>query len=472
MVSRHWAVFFSGTTTILIFWVITPLLGAVFAENYPVQTANSTAKTVAKLVSGTSNTIKLDGSIIADAYGVTWLGQRLPGFVTATGAIAPFELESTSPNGKSNESRMTTSDFYTTELNCTPAKIGWGRTPGHTFDNGQGCHTDAISPSDSSGYSALYIGYYDDPSVDWSLSYLGCPPSASHTFLAIWADVKDSMFNNVTALFCEPTYSVHRVNATVFGPHNNVTDVAPLGSPMALSQDQFNSSDFEYLIGAGIPALTSRADVPQTNTLDQWSRIKDMDVQWPVTNMVGFALGANQHPPYDYFNATILASEFQAAHQLLFALAAAKLFSSKLSDSNPRPALTKADVRAVVVVPELAVAVEITLGLVTIFILTLLLISSSRKSQLRKDPASLSDLMELARPPTSSTMDNPRKQKSAGQPERLRLKDGKLQAFDTNLDKNTGHFVAPSPRANARSKEQYARQARPFVMRLLLGPRS
>ncbi|KAL8698810.1 MAG: hypothetical protein Q9201_006364 [Fulgogasparrea decipioides] len=470
---RHWSVFFSGTTTTLIFWVITPLLGTIFTENRLVHTVNSNSKTVKSLVPGTSNAIKLDVSVIADAYGVTWLGQDLPGFVTATGAVAPFKLDSSHQKGDLNTSWTTATDFYTTELNCVPARIAQRETSGLIFDNGRGCQTNTISPLSASGYNAFYIGYYSDPHVDWALQSPLCPSNTSHTFLAIWADMNDSTFNNVTALFCEPTYSVQPVEATIITSNQSVIRVTPLGSSMALSPELFNASDFEYLLGAGISSVTARADVPQTNTLDQWPRLKKMDVCWPVSNMVGFALGLSRLPPDDYFDPIVLASSFQAVHQLLFAMAVPKLVSSNLSATNLRQGSQKTEVKAIVIIPELTIVIEVILGLVAVFILALLMISSTRKSQLCGDPASLSDLIELAKLlPSASTLDISRQERHS-YPNRLKLEAGRLHyVCEAPKEKSACVAVSPQPRRSPSSQNrllangQHQKLIRPLEMTL------
>ncbi|KAL8871434.1 MAG: hypothetical protein Q9174_002731 [Haloplaca sp. 1 TL-2023] len=426
---RHWSVFFSGTTTALIFWVLTPLLGAVFADIPRLHTTDVSVNTVANLVPGTSNTRKLDVSPMADGYGYAWLGQSLPAFVTATGAIAPFKYEYKGREETTNASITTTSDYYTTKLECTPAitRPGPDGPSGYTFDNGKGCITDTISGADSYRWFSLYIGYYDDPYGDWSLSYLGCPPNASHNFLAIWADSLDGVYTNVTAIFCEPTYFMQRVNVTILASNKSVTDVTPLGPLMDLSPEHFNVTDFEYLIGAGMPHVLPRGDAFQANKLDQWPSMRELDVGWPLSNMVGFAVGLTQLPPLEYLNPTTLASAYQEAHQLLFALSAVKLFSNDLPSAESRSGLFATNVRAISVIRELGVAVEIVLGLISIFILALLMTSWNRKIHLCKDPAALSDMMELARRSTSSVFTGIKGIDSNGHPHRLKLRYGRLQ---------------------------------------------
>ncbi|KAL8967272.1 MAG: hypothetical protein Q9183_002998 [Haloplaca sp. 2 TL-2023] len=479
---RHWSVFFSGTTTALIFWVLTPLLGAVFADIPRLQTINTSVETVANLVPGTSNTRKLDLSPIADGYGYTWLGQSLPAFVTATGAIAQFKYESKGREGTSNASITTTSDYYTTKLECTPAiiRLAPSGNRAYTFDNGKGCLTDEISGVGSRGHISLYIGYHNDPHVDWSLSYLGCPQDASHTFLAIWAEGWDNPFSNtttnVTALFCEPSYFVQRVNVTILVSNNSVTDVAPVGPLVDLSQEHFNATDFEYLIGTGISAVSSRSDPFQASRLDQWPTLRNIDVEPPISNMVGFALGLTQYPPIEYFNPTTLASAYQEAHQLLFALAATRLFSSDLSSADSRPGLFATNVRAISVIWELAVVVEVILGLISIFILALLFTSWTRKSHLCKDPAALSDIMELARRSTPGTIPGIKGIGSNGCRYRLKLRQGRLELLSAETWQKTVTALQPENPSQTESlriappdQGQNAVQVRPFEMTFTVG---
>ncbi|KAL8967822.1 MAG: hypothetical protein Q9183_002747 [Haloplaca sp. 2 TL-2023] len=460
--SRHWSVFFSGTTTAIIFWVITPLLGATFADSRQSQTIESTASTVASLVSGISNTFELDVSVIADGYGITWLGQDLPSAVTTSGTIAQFTLDRGMEDERDAATWTAETEFYSTQLNCVPAKMDEGSIAGRIFDNGNGCRTETVVSTGKEGYNAFYIGYYNNPNVDYSLEALGCSSDASRTFLAVWASVKNYTFEDVTAIFCEPTYLVQKVNATTEALNGTVSSIVPLGPPIALQEDRFNASDFEYLVGAGTKAVIPVADIPGTNTLEQFPMLRglNMNIEWPISDMVGFAVGATKLPPDDYFNTTVLASSYQAAHQLLFALAAAKVFSNDTPALERRPGLITSQARSVIVVQELAIVVEVMLGLVTIFILALLLLSSGRRSGLIKDPASLSDLMQLAKSLGSRPME------SLQDSDRLKLRKGQLLLAKGNTSKEKAHATTPTATS---LKDMESSLVRPFEMNLAVG---
>ncbi|KAL8667843.1 MAG: hypothetical protein Q9202_000308 [Teloschistes flavicans] len=343
-----------------------------------------------------------------------------------------------------------------------------GINNGLVFDDGRGCRTETISPLGTKGYNALYIGYYLDPNVEWSLQDLGCPQNASNIFLAIWADVQDSKFNKVTALFCEPSYAVQQVKATVAAANHSVIQTVPWGASTTLSLDRFNRTDFEYLVGAGSNPVVPRADVFQTNVIDQFHRIKDLGVQWPVSNMAGFALGAETHPPDAYFNTTTLASSYEAAHKLLFALAVPQLLSTNMITPNVREGGIKNTVRAILVVPEFALAVEITLGLVTILVLALLLKSSFRESQLRVDPASLSDIIHLTSSSTTCSAEKSVRGQHSVWSDRIKLEAGRLNFVERDYNSKPPCAGLLSSTHSSDDHQEH-KLVRPFEMTLAVG---
>lgn len=313
------------------------------------------------------------------------------------GAVLPFASREVQHSSLTNETLTATTNFYSTALTCEPAAIGNTSVGFLTFDNRRGCHTDPIEFLEHySNFEALYIGYADDPNIDWSLSYLGCPVNTSHEYLAIWAGgPTGGDTSNVTALFCKPSYFVQTVNATVTLPKMSVSSITPLGSPLPLTEEVFNISNFEYIIGTGALPVSPRADIAQTAILEQWPRINYMRLGWPITNMVGFAIGTNKLPSANYMDADILASSFESAHKILFALAFNSLLTANVSNSDRRTGVVKGTMEAVVIVRTLAILVEAFLGLVAALAVALLYFSWLRRSQLWYDPASIQQTMSV-----------------------------------------------------------------------------
>ncbi|KAL8978645.1 MAG: hypothetical protein Q9205_005820, partial [Flavoplaca limonia] len=471
---RHWSVFLSGTTTAIIFWVVTPLLGAVFTEDHVIRSLNSTALTNADLELNAINQKKLNAGIMTDAYGITWLGQEFPSFVNAEVAVSPFQLELQDQPLSPREMWTTTTNLYTTQLTCTSAKVGGNPNTGPTFDDGQGCQTDPVAPLTAKGYRAIYMGYFNDPHVDWSLSYLGCRAISRQTFLAIWAAVDNSTYTKTTALFCKPTYAVQRVQATVAAANGSLIDTLPIGPPMPLSEELFNVTEFAYLLGAGLPDQSLRAEVTESRVIDQWNRLQHIEISWPVGNMVGFALGASKRPPDDFFDPAVLASSYQSAHQLLFGLAIRSMVSNKTTAPDWRHGSVASEVRAIVVVQPLAAVVEAFLGLVTLFVLSLLMVSSTRRSQLYADPASISDIIELIKVSGSRSLIVSKLMDLNDGASRFKLREGKLSAcFADSATTSTRNpsvtQLSPSLKTHKETLTQLNRTQRPFEMKWISG---
>ena len=224
-------------------------------------------------------------------------------------------------------------------------------------------------------------------------------PHNSHTFLAIWGADLASPAPNITALFCEPAYWVQGVNVTVTVPNITLSNVTPLASPVPLKSDIFNISNYEYVIGTGAMTNTQRFDISRTTrVIDQTLRLQRRRLNYSVTNMVGFALGASRLELPQYLDAGKLVDSFEKAHKLLFALAVQGIFAPGAHIADPRLGIVQGDTNAIVVFRILAITAEALLGLITVFALALLFLSWNCQSQLKKDPASLTDLVELLTP--------------------------------------------------------------------------
>ena len=381
----------------IVFWGITPLLGAIFATSTISRTQRLTTATSAALVPIGDQVSKLTTGFMNSAYCTLWLGQALPGFTTLEGALSPFLITSQTRNlSAKNETWLSETDMYSTSLSCTQATVEDSEL-GYTFDNRKGCHTSAIQIPSDGEFSALYIGYYDDPNVDWSLSLLGCNTDASHSFLAIWTHNEGPNISNMTALFCEPAYWVQAVNATVSYSGSNVVDVLPVDSKSRMSPDIFNISNFEYIIGVGaLFDMNKKGDIPDTAIVQQGPRLEGMSIAGPVTNMVGFAVGASRLPAIQYLDPGKLVASFENAHKILFAMAITSLFTSVPPNAIGKSGTARFQVDAIVVIRVLAILVETFFVLIACCACALLYLTGARISQLRRDPASLADVLRLA----------------------------------------------------------------------------
>ena len=333
------------------------------------------------------------------AYGHLWLGQDLPAFTTTDAAFTPFEIEPLSHLPLLNETWTATTDMYSTTLSCEPAitiESDQGAV-NQGYENEKGCvlRPGSIPLEVSSSFIGLYINYYMDPQSDYDLSSQpGCAAlNNSHIFLALWATNLESQNPNITALFCELSYWIQDVNATVTVPNMTVTNIVPLASPVPLTNDVFNISNYEYVIATGATTSSRRADISRTvPIIDQTPPLRKMGLNGSVTNMVGFAVAASRLDLAQYLDPRKLTQSFEKAHKLLFALAVKDFFSPAASVADPRPGVVQGDTIAVVVTQALAIVTEALLGLITILAFSLMLNSWNRRNQLRNDPTSLTDM--------------------------------------------------------------------------------
>ncbi|KAL8814238.1 MAG: hypothetical protein Q9223_006524 [Gallowayella weberi] len=342
----------------------------------------------------------MNTGFLMTAYGIAWLGQATPEFVTPQGFLEPFELDMKEQE-LVNRTWKARTKLYGTSLNCEAAIIR-NQSSGLSYSNGKNCTTDpGYGPHLSepgSLYGSLYIGYFIDQHSDYSLSGMGCSsPTNSHLFLGLWgASRGDSLKPTTTAIFCEPSYWTQDVNATVMIPSMNVSEIFALGPRLPLMDSLFNRTAFEYIIGTGAQAVSQRADISETtNIIDQKSNLARLGLHDGVTNMVGFALGLGSPDLTGYTDPGILAASFEKAHKLLHALAMRQLMTSNVINVDSRHGTVSGKVNAILVVRPFAIVVETLLGIVVIFILALMLYSGTRISQLHKDPASLTDLIVM-----------------------------------------------------------------------------
>ncbi|KAI4262132.1 MAG: hypothetical protein L6R42_002686 [Xanthoria sp. 1 TBL-2021] len=479
---RHWAVVFAGTSTMLIFWGVTPLVSSIFAQSMVVVEFNTTARPTATLMALSDQSPALNTGFMLTAYGFIWLGQTLPGFVSSQGALEPFEVDMVQGQGFENKTWTAETTLYGTSANCNAAIIQNGKL-GLSYSNGKECTTDpGYSPLDSrssSRFGCLYIGYHMNQFIDYSLHEMGCPsPANSHLFLGLWRhSSKENASFDETAFFCEPSYWTQKVNATVKVPGMDVSEIIPQGPRITLPDSQFNRTAFEYNIGTGSQAVSRRADVSETtNLIDQEAVLARIGLNGTFTNMVGFALGLSSLDLTDLNDPVILTTAFENAHKLLHALAIRQLMSHNVGDVQHRSATSVGRANVVLVVRPLAIIVETLLGVVVVLVLALTIHSRTRISQLKGDPASLTDVVAMlskkyGRGRDDSSSETRHKQLSA----RHRIVHGKIlvvgTTYNNQLPQNIDVESEPSTEnkiSNVNS-EKTVSLARPTAMGLPIG---
>ena len=257
-----------------------------------------------------------------------------------------------------------------------------------------------------------------------------------------WASYWDK-----TVLFCEPSYFIQSVNVAVTVPNMTVSNLKPLESPQHLSSTVFDISMFESIVagtspgpnGQQLTATAPKRDINETTNIDT-TQLTNRGVTDVFNHLIVFAVGSSQLAADAYLNASVLATSMDHAYQILFALALNSLLSP--GTLEPEPTLTRitgeirGDENAIVVVRSLALALEACLGVAALSTSLLLLVYWNRRSELQKDPASLSRVMEMIQTDPELPMHIEKLGQTVGKPS-VALKSGQLQ-----VDRcGSGHMV-------------------------------
>ncbi|KAL8842259.1 MAG: hypothetical protein Q9170_000585 [Blastenia crenularia] len=464
----------------MVLWGVTPLVGSVFARSLVVINKQVDVSTAATLLPLRDQSPAFNTDFMMAAYGIAWLGQALPAWVTAQGALEPFAVEGGESVGFLNQSWTAETTLYGTSLNCEVADAK-NESAGFSYSNNKRCTTTAgaLNMDPISQYGGLYIGYYLDQSSDFSLSGLGCSSAMnSHLFLALWGQSWfDHPEDNVTAYFCEPKYWTQKVKASLEVPSMEISEIIPIDQQLPLSDDSFNRSAFEYNIGTGAQPFSQRADISETTVIiNQLANLAGLGFNSTTTNMVGYALGLSRMNASQYIDPHNLVSSFQNAHKLLHALATKQLMKSESNGGETRPAILSGKANAITVVRPLTITVEAVLGIIAALTIALLVYSRKRTSQLSKDPASLTEILRMVTKP-----ENLGASRSNSTPEtrqkRNALLNGKIISLETNevspnlpLDKSVNQPLSmPSRTAPGCGKVDVSKDVpfvRPFEMRV------
>ncbi|KAI1265987.1 hypothetical protein F5Y18DRAFT_384188 [Xylariaceae sp. FL1019] len=412
----HWPVFYISSIGMLISWLITPLQSSIFSVGVITLSQPVPVSTPNPLVDITDQPSLIDANVLNTAFAITWLDQPYPSSTTASYALLPFESYEVPPFATNVHLTSWTWQLKT-DLSCWSAAVE-PLAPNHdlfSFDNGRGCKTAAYFFQDGGKpppglpqpkpYNMFYIPYYDDPWNEFALIGPDCSKNSTHQFLAISAMVNETLmsdpkattwYDNVTALFCETQYSKQNVTVTLSSGslRPDETSILPNGISESLDDSEFNITAFEYLIGTGRPSIEDLGDFPDDQTLDQYRQLADRQIVYPVTNMVGFAVGLSNLSAPEFLDEVKLAAAYKRAHQSLFSSAVARLLSNS---TGSEPASNRGTLHftayGVIVSRLISAIVEILLLFVATMAGLLLFCCARCKSLLPRDPSSIAEII-------------------------------------------------------------------------------
>ena len=392
----------------VIFWAITPLQGAVFGTG-PVPLKSPGSFSVSSdLLPPQQQSYLLDTSVLHRLYATKYLGQEYPSFATPEYALRPFKLNTASSSPSINPNWTATTTKFWSDLECWPAEaIESELYPGYyDFLNGKGCNASEIMAFRTANAIGMsYISWYNSPYSDQFLSRSTCTSEFSNHFLAIAArrevdgqERYNSSDFTMTALFCEASYWKQKVEVTVPSDTLRPVDasILPVGPVEELTGEEFNNTGFEYLIGSSVSAVHDvPRDYPSNLIIDQYSKVNDTGLNWPLSPLIGFVIGGRERPIDDYLDATVLAEGFRAVHKAVFVHAYTALLSEAEASEETFDGSIEFVLYGILVSRVLSAVVEALLLAVSTGTVILAIIASRTESNLIGDPSTLGDVIDL-----------------------------------------------------------------------------
>lgn len=394
---------------VLIFLAITPLQSATIGTSEVLVTKPISIKMTSEMMDLATQTINLDPNVLNTGYAITWLNQTYPAFTTAKYALKPFQPEASSMTLQSAANWTGTTTKYWTDLNCWPAEIKRApvRALGTTsFFNGRSCNATGIVAHrelvGSAPYMMRYIGYQNSAWADYCLAGPNCSSDASNQFLATWGHFDNATDEiQISATFCETSYFKQEVKASVTSQTFSPIDLSiePLSSPEPLTMSEFNISALEYLMQGGVASEKVPREYPFTHLVEHYPRLNYTGLAFPLSPMIGFALGGQNYTVPQYSDEKLMADAFHDAHQLIFALAIQHMYTNSTTAKSTNQNSTDGHISFVkygVVVSRLYSAIlEAFLLLVAVLVLMLAWTCYQSSMMLSEDPSSLGSLINV-----------------------------------------------------------------------------
>lgn len=394
---------------VILFWAVTPLQSGIFTVDSVAKAQIQPMMRSAGFISLEEQADTLSLNFMNDGYDIIWLGQRLPSFTTMKYAVAPFLPYTDSKIVGANETWTGNTTLYDTTLTCQKPKSFY-RTPNETYevtaDDGHGC----VAPAFTNLCAPVsYPGTSDPRNI--SANYISACHSSAHEFLATvrWEDgscLDSNGSSSIFAMFCRAEYFQQDVEATVNLPDFSVKSVRSISGKRELSDDSFNFTLFESIIvNKTLPQKAqlsqspqapdpNRRDISADTIIAQDVNLKKLGVD-STSNLTPFALRITGLPAAALFQPENMQNAFEAAHQMLFALAVQAVLRSPSNTMPGTQGIAAASVRAVVMVPVFTYLVIGFLCAVVILTIALVCIYRGRALKLPHGPNSVASTMAL-----------------------------------------------------------------------------
>lgn len=403
-------------------WAIVPLQAAIFTTGVVTRNRDTLMVAANGLLTPPEQVVQLDSRFLHTSYGVSWLDQKLPGYTTSEYALLPFMPLQNNSDMLPTETWTAETQMYWTNLTCKPA-VNYTRLPTITefrFDDGDGCVTQFSLGSATNNTFARFLSYvqfWGDANVNIALQNPNCTVERNqHKFLALFGQAEinpfvdgrgEAFYTELTALFCQPTYSMRTVTATVNASSAAVFNVEYDESVPAttVTDDTFNITHYEYLIGTNVIPISyeQTGNVHQTAKVEQVPRLTEQNITFGRAPMTGYGLAASKVDVKLLNDPVNLHQAFDSAHKLLFATFLNQIMVPKVKlAARPPPSEPFIGLRtdrpgSIEFVRAFSIVVEACLGVIAVLTIMLWMFYRKRWNQISSDPGSISDVMKLIR---------------------------------------------------------------------------
>lgn len=422
----HWPVFWASISMVFVTWGLVPMQAGIFSVQTIHRSFDAPFSLSTSFMPMAQQTTNLTLRYAQSTYGIATLDETLPAYMARNYTLAPFKPTAVGNNVdtviQGTWTAITT--MYGVDLSCqvvAPQRNNASKSV--LYQSNGGCNvTFGLTGNITKGYNAdkdlnapllsakdymgMYIGFYNGGFADYSLQN-SCPPERNSTFYAAFSRNKareSDAPNNVTAIFCEPTFFEQTVNATVDMRTLLPTSTTPIGDKKALNPKLFNTTSLQIQMNGGTGYEFRSNNLPIRKLPDYLERIADGNVSLltgatgnaAVQPMVGLSLAVGNQPLEEYLDAEVLGNSYADAYRLLFSRAMVDVLNGGVEGAavniSGRQDYTT---QAVVVEPVFTYIVEAFLGVISMATLALLYLSVTRTRKLYSDPSTIASLMSL-----------------------------------------------------------------------------
>ncbi|KAH8688160.1 hypothetical protein BGZ61DRAFT_353025 [Ilyonectria robusta] len=405
---RHWPVFLSGFSVVLIFWVMTPLQSALLGISTSTHTRSASAMNRSMLLPADEQVINM--RYLNMAYAIGWLNQSYPAFTARDYALLPFYVnDDVDDSALSNIERNWTAETTKlwAEFTCTPATVkktnnGSRNNPMYDFQ-GRGCS--ALLMLYGSDFN-ITVAYMDNiPDLMYNISSYDCekPSDTLYSALVYWYKQEERSADeapefNITALHCDLSYHKQQVRATVTSRDLQPVDSAmePLSKPTELSSEEL--SLMPYLRSLPLFQTASYSNTrdfvsmhfPEMRTLESAENISVS-----LNPIFRYSLAEKGQSVEVLKDPSKLQGLVQDVHKQLFSLAMMDRLTEEKTSTNDS-AKSVFQLTGIVVSRVFAAVLEALLLLIAIAAGLVLYYSRTSACALYTNPSSIGQLLDIA----------------------------------------------------------------------------